>query len=356
MLLLPTMLLACADKGADSAGPVDLVAELTAPGPYPVGYRESVVAYPDPADSSATRSLRLAVWYPAAAEEGGEAHYLSGAIPAEGVYDAPAAIAGPLPVAVFSHGHQGYAENSGFLMEHLASHGWVVAAPDHTGNTTFDGGDRETSIYYQRPADITAVLDALLAGEVDGVPSVSEPAGLMGHSFGGYTSYSLAGGVYDPAVLAACLDGSDTSSFCATMTADDAARFAGGLGDDRFAATVAMASGDFDLFGADGLQALSGPVLHMTGSLDTGSDDPYWAAIAGQGNLRVTLEGGGHQTFTDYSGILESMDGLIDADVGFRIIDAYALAWLRWGVLGDDSVLPVLDGTLEIDAAAVLSR
>ena len=34
-------------------------------------------------------------------------------------------------------------------MSFMASHGYVVAAPDHTGNTTFDGSSRDTSIYYQ---------------------------------------------------------------------------------------------------------------------------------------------------------------------------------------------------------------
>jgi predicted dienelactone hydrolase len=348
---------ACADERGDT-GAVDLVASLGAPGAHPVGYREASLDYPDPdpAAEGAARSLRLALWYPAAEAEGGEAAYLGGAIPAEGVLDAPEALAGPLPVAIFSHGHQGYAENSGFLMEHLASHGFVVAAPDHTGNTTFDGGDRETAIYYQRPADVSAVLDALLEGAVEGLPAVQEPAGLLGHSFGGYTAFALAGAAYDAEVLADCLSGVDTSDFCATMDADAAARFQAGLGDPRFAAVVAMASGDQRLFGSAGLAELGAPVLHMTGSLDDADDEAYWEGLAGRGHLRVDLLGGGHQSFTDYSGVLESGEGLIAAEDGFRIIDSFALAWLRWGLLGDESVLPVLEGEVAVDAAAVLSR
>ena len=39
------------------------------------------------------------------------------------------------PLLVFSHGNSGYRQQSTFLTTHLASWGFVVAAPDHVGNT-----------------------------------------------------------------------------------------------------------------------------------------------------------------------------------------------------------------------------
>ncbi len=43
--------------------------------------------------------------------------------------------AGDFPLVIYSHGNGGLRYVSAFLTEHLASHGFVVMAPDHTGNT-----------------------------------------------------------------------------------------------------------------------------------------------------------------------------------------------------------------------------
>ena len=42
------------------------------------------------------------------------------------------------PIALFSHTSAGHRRQSSFLCRHLASHGYVVAAVDHTGNTARD--------------------------------------------------------------------------------------------------------------------------------------------------------------------------------------------------------------------------
>lgn len=344
-------LLACTAPGGDTAAdtPVDLVASLADAGPWNVGYRESSVTYADPV-AGGERTLRLALWFPTDAESGGDAAYLGGAIPAEGVLDDPEPAAGTLPVVLFSHGHQGYAENSGFLMEHLASHGYAVAAPDHTGNTTFDGGDRDTEIYLQRPHDLSAVLDALPA-ELD-VDASTAP--VLGHSFGGYTAMAIGGATYDPDVIAACTP--EASSFCSTMTDELAAQFAAGAHDARISALVPMAAGDSELFG-DGAAAVTLPTLLMTGEVDgrNGVDGgPYWTALQGGDNRHLVVLGGGHQVFTDFSGVLED-GGTVDVEEAFRAIRAYALAAVR-AAGGDDTVRPVLDGEVEVSEVVVLER
>jgi len=342
------LLLACADPSDDTGfvDEVDLVTSLVDPGPYRVGYRASEVTYSD--DVSTERSLRLALWFPTEATSGGNAAYLGGAIAAPDVLDDPAPAPGPRPVVLFSHGHQGFAENSAFLMEHLASHGFVVAAPDHTDNTTFDSSVRATEIYLQRTRDLTAVLDALPeALDVDTSAVVA-----TGHSFGGYSVLALAGATYDPAVIDACTP--DTSGFCSTMTPALAGAFLAGERDARVVAAVAMAAGDYDLFGAAGVGAIEVPVLQMTGEMDPGDGDAYWAALQGGANRRLHVLGAGHQAFTDFSGVLED-GGTIDPEEGFRIIRAYGLAAVRAG-LGDTRVAVVLDGERPVADAAVISR
>lgn len=337
------LLLACAAPVEDSA-PADLAATLVAPGPWQVGHRDDTVTYEDPAGAS--RELHLSVWYPTEDTDGDNARYFLNSIEAEGIWQDASIAGGPFPALVFSHGHQGYAENSSFLMEHLASHGFVVAAPDHTGNTTLDGSERTTEIYYQRPADVSAVLDWLEGSEFG---LTGERVGL-GHSFGGYTMLALGGAAYDAAALD-CPD--PTDPFCVTMTQDARALFEGGFFEPRLSSIVVMAAGDFDKFGAAGIGAISLPVFDETASEDQGEEaETLYSAITTE-KLHLVLEGGGHQSFTDFSDSMEDVP--MDADTSWRIVDAYTLAWVRHA-LGDTTVDPVLDGAVEIDPAAALSR
>lgn len=335
-------LVACATEldSDDPPAPVS-VESLAAPGPWSVGHRDDELGYTDPGGDP--RSLHLSTWYPTTASSGTAATYFSGLVTAEGVWQDATPAAGPFPQVLFSHGHQGYAENSSFLCEHLASHGWVVTAPDHTGNTTFDGDDRSTEIYWQRPADLAAVdgLDLPLSGEIVA----------MGHSFGGYTVWAAGGARYSEAALA-CPDPEDP--FCLAMDAEAEAIFRAGLADGRLRSVLAMAPGDYDKFEA-GLGEIDVPSFHMTASEDQpeGSEaDDTWAALPAD-KLRLVLEGGGHQSFTDFSDQLEDVP--MTAETSWRIVKVYALAWAR-ASLGDDAVEPILSGELAVDEAAVLMQ
>jgi len=345
-------MLACAKTDADTSAPVDLLTELTAPGDWAVAYTQTELTYADP-HTADDRTLRLATWFPT--DERGEASgvdYFYGTIEAPGVHGGATPAEGPFPLVLFSHGHTGYAENSAFLMEHLASHGFVVVAPDHTGNTILDGDERASEIYLQRPGDIAAALDEALAT----LPVSEGEVFAVGHSFGGYTVHALAGASYDAALIDACLAGEDTSSYCSTMTASLAEALRGGLPDPRIRGFISMAPGDYRLFDEGLADATGGPVMLMTGDMDdrTGPDaDAIWSALSGGENLHVRMSGGGHQTYTDYSGVLESFDGLIAPEEGWRITNAYALAFLRYH-LGDALALPVLDGSLTVSDAAEL--
>lgn len=330
---------------ADSAETVDLYTEVTTLGPWSVGWRTDTLSYTDP--TAAPRELRLSVWYPSTDTSGREAEYRGGAIEDPDAFADAVPASGDFPVIVFSHGHQGYAENSSFLMTFLASHGFVVAAPDHTNNTLFDGSDRATEIYAQRPADISAVLDHLGASSAIG----------LGHSFGGYTLHALAGATYDADLVAACDPDTTGDGFCSTMTPALADRFLAGFSDARFLAHISMAPGDFRLFGTPGLAAVQVPVLHMTGSQDSqtgGDSEDIWAALkaSGTGAQRVALVGGGHQTFTDFSGQLEEVD--MSPAQGWTIVQAYALGWAKAASGDPERYAPLFSGELSISDSVIL--
>ena len=165
------------------------------------------------------RALLVDVWYPSA--EDPEAATPTTAYPLGPGIDLPSELAvegaavaggGPHPLLVFSHGYQGIHTQSVELMEALAQRGFVVAAPEHTGNTQSDPSDPFDVAAAHRVPDVSFVIDAMSARSADEddplVGSVDQDrVGVLGHTFGGMTALGMvagwAGAEPDPRVMAA---------------------------------------------------------------------------------------------------------------------------------------------------------
>lgn len=113
-------------------------------GPFPAGVRTILATD----EARGARSLPIEAWYPATGAHDGQDvdaamrdryELLPGFPPVdqEAVREA-APRAGRYPLVAFSHGFGGHRRQTTFLCSHLASHGYVVAAVDHTGNTIVD--------------------------------------------------------------------------------------------------------------------------------------------------------------------------------------------------------------------------
>jgi predicted dienelactone hydrolase len=106
----------------------------------------------------------------------------------------------PFPLIVFSHCSDCVRFSSLTIAEHLASRGFVVAAPDHVRNTFYDlvegtsVGLDLAGFLPQRVTDMTAVLDTMLDADASELPAAlrgrtdPERVGALGHSFGGITT------------------------------------------------------------------------------------------------------------------------------------------------------------------------
>lgn len=199
------------DEAPSGADPPDLATR----GPWAVGVRELEIEAPATAGVP-ERLLPVEVWYPAAADDAAapEASHALGLPHPARIGLPPASGADARPLLVFSHGNSGLRQQSTFLTTHLASWGFVVAAPDHVGNTFVemmaieDEAERKAAhrrARAQRPLDQLAVLQALLdAGRAsDALPRLDPTrVGALGHSFGGWTTLKLPR--LDPRVRALC--------------------------------------------------------------------------------------------------------------------------------------------------------
>lgn len=211
-VLLALGLAACSDDGGgedatdDSTG-ADEEQVLSGPafvepGPYAVG----------------TTTLELAsgapvhVWYPVDTDdvEGQPVAYdIRDQVPAglldgiddsldstyqTGAYlDLPASDDGPFPYVVYAHGFSAFPEVSSNLTTHVASWGFVVAAPEFLSrslNGQLGGGADSSQTDVEVVAETAEVVGAA-GGELDGLTDTAERA-VWGHSAGGGTAAQMS--------------------------------------------------------------------------------------------------------------------------------------------------------------------
>ena len=251
-VLITTVVLACSD-GSDrdsSVGTQPLVEpseQAAVFGPHPVGHQrlEAIDV------NRGNRQLPYDVWYPVdqadATDEPRTIYPLLGPIglTAElAVEDLPVSSSGPYALLIFSHGSRGTNTQSVLLMETLASHGFIVVSPEHTGNTNSDPSDSTDEAGARRVPDVSFMIDTFLArNDIQGDEFFerinADAIGVLGHSFGGGTALGMVAGFY------------------------------GVPADDRVTAAMGISATIEGRFTRASLEAVTRPVMLMGGTLDT---------------------------------------------------------------------------------------
>jgi len=221
------------------------------------------------------------------------------------------------PLIALSHGTGGTALGLGWLASALAARGYIVAGVNHHGNTAVEAYAIEGfARIWERPLDVTVLLNHLLADPTFGPHIDSARIGAAGFSLGGYTALALAGGLLDlPHLLATyAATGRDLADDMPPEVADRQAlanllmqlahedtSHKRSYRDERIRAAFAMAPALGEAFTAGGLAPVSIPVQIVVGAADT-STPPQSNALRFAGFIKdaatVVLEGQvGHYTF-----------------------------------------------------------
>ncbi|PQJ63270.1 lipoprotein signal peptide [Vibrio chagasii] len=100
---------------------------------------------------------------------------------------------GTFPVVLLSHGYRGNWRNQNWLATKLASKGYIVAAADHPGTTSFNHSPKQAAKWWERPRDVSRILDYLLSAPQWKQSANADNVTAIGHSLGGWTVMQLAG-------------------------------------------------------------------------------------------------------------------------------------------------------------------
>jgi len=112
------------------------------------------------------------------------------------------------PLVLLSHGNGADRFTISWLAEILAANGYIVAAMDHYGNTWNNKIPEYYTRPWERPKDISFVIDQMLANPLFGDKIDQKKIGFAGYSLGGATGIWVAGAVArdisDEEIINAC--------------------------------------------------------------------------------------------------------------------------------------------------------
>lgn len=303
--------------------------DLRQPGPYPVNREVWYLT-----DESRDRSFYVDVYLP------------------QGVTEEE------IPVIIFSHGLSSRPEDYSDELTHLASYGYLVAAPQHVASDIiyleemFQGYHQnifKATEFIDRPLDISFVIDELerrnlseFQGKLD-----LEHVGVGGHSFGGYTALAVGGAVIDFDYLQGGCErayGGVSVSLLLACRALELPRENYQLRDERVQAVFAINPVIRYLFGETGISKIEIPTILFSGSKDPAAPpaveqllpftwlkvpNKYWALIEGQAHVNFTKLDGGIQETIDTTTYLTLPSQNLINDYANSIALAFAETYVR---------------------------
>lgn len=157
-----------------------------------LGLRELVCEDSSRAFQETARRLEVAIWYPTH-QTGPRESLTAGFWKTQPVVRNAPIADGTFPLILFSHGYGGSQWSNSWLAEQLVPHGYIVASVRHYGNSAGNIIPELCVRAWNRPHDISVVLDYLLQDPELSQYIDKQNIGAAGFSQGGLTALWLGG-------------------------------------------------------------------------------------------------------------------------------------------------------------------
>ena len=278
----------------------------------------------------------------------------------------------PLPLIVISHGLGSDLTTFAYLAQHLASHGFAVAVPEHPGSSArqiealLSGLDSDVTPPQElidRPLDIKFLLNNLARNYGNKIDTNN--VGMVGQSFGAYTTLALSGAKLNWTTLERDCPDLDNSWNLSWLIQCLALQIPSPISetklkDDRIKSAIAINPLVSSVFGQESLSKIRIPVM-----LISGSADPITPALPEQitpftwlttfNKYFVLLKGGTHfSTLNESAGSIPVPEQAIGPSpkIAQNYLKQLGLAFFSRYVTGQ----PLYDDYLNAEYGAIISR
>ncbi|TDO95774.1 alpha/beta hydrolase family protein [Marinomonas balearica] len=227
-----------------------------------------------PVYSDSTRPLDATIWY--ATEQSEPQSKIADNIVFKGTYAVKNAAPklDRYPLVLLSHGYHGNWRNLNWLATRLVQQGYLVAAVDHPGTSSFRHDKIDAEQWWERPVDISRLL-TWLQKESDWQASIDDSnISVIGHSLGGWTVMLLAGATVDYASMRQYHDKHPSplvESVSEEMRFDIAKPLNRVLTDRRIQSFVSLDLGGAHSFSDESLEQINRSVLVLSAGIDIGA-------------------------------------------------------------------------------------
>ncbi|CUB05169.1 alpha/beta hydrolase family protein [Marinomonas fungiae] len=225
--------------------------------------------------SDSDRPLKASVWYPSQTHFPLERVAENAAFLGTDVVRVGTPMVGKFPVVVMSHGYRGNWRNQNWLATRLAQDGFIVMAVDHPGTTSFDHSAQAAAQWWQRPKDLSRLLNWLFNESYLRQATDAEDVTAIGHSLGGWTVMLLAGAEFDREQLARECSLKSNPRVCGLMVElgldhKQVGEPTGTLADERVKRVISLDLGLARSLSRQSLQTLTSPALILAAGVDIG--------------------------------------------------------------------------------------